>query len=1117
MAEIFLNPENSEELESKPFFYLNYKNTFPRRLCTNYSVRKQHSSLLGYGSIQVQQIFGTSQIVQSVSNAGVNLLERHVDILSPALKRAYEKITPLDDKNKMIQQLRAADLWIEHKANPHLIHDRMALSLESLIASTTIGLFNTHFFFKTTMPEQLIKTSLQQRLLGWKRYRANERTWLSATLEGTVDSEKNPIYLGDFQTFCEHFDHFINAIRRCNAPLPDISEPIHLDALGKIANLLLDTPQHFRDEQLSVLVGFWDFLPTTSTNEALPLFNAVRQQGYSILHPTMDLKNIFDTKDSKIVAHYGDLNESGQNLKRDYYRFASLTAANPQEFSTFIAAFDDQKTAGNLIAALGHEAKEIVHAQVRTDAKIEILGVLTTLWNLESPLPPKEDKPYTPFKRSLWQKFLDLFKPYKTTPPKPLSTQSILELRHLATDTLTEIKFYTKMSQTPGACDIDGNDFNDKKFMSENTLRSIEAELQTREKNPAASSMLQQYEIVRSKTATYASSTLEKLKEHALVLKKNIKMSDEQLDYLSLVFAVQYHLSRGTLTPRPEQIIAVLKMLSGNNLLQIATGEGKSNITLWTACVLAASNKTVDILTHSEPYAVRDANNHNVQALSTSLGLTVRNAWQPDAATADILFIDMNNNVLFDNQAQFGLNGPRALPNGGFRKKEAVIIDEADLLRPIMASTTSIIPQDGMTGISRSDFLELYQAVHDVVRKTTEHTPPDHLSSEWIQALVTKKLIDEHHPALRWINETNQWDDLIRATFVAWKRLKKDRKYTISYETQADGEIKPFVRIMHYENSGALDKHSHFAHFVHQAIVAHEQRKLPEDHKDKEIDLPEPQLTLSQGDIYHHLGSYEGPVNAISGTIGEGPALAALQTFLKSEKRDLTTTRLPKAVTNRRYDFTPLMCPDKATHYKELIKTLLQAKEQGRSTLMVFKTIEEINDFKKVLDANELACQIYDDTSNPFNASRPTSAVIINSAKEPGSITLTTAIGGRGADFAINSVIMTTLGDSRYEHQGLGRGGRNGALAITQTIYNGEAPPRKPGLIFKNIEPLTTLINEQQNIMEETISEQAEKNRCKQAGIYKIETERIQTLAQTQTDDAKADLRRQWVIQSFKI
>jgi hypothetical protein len=183
---------------------------------------------------------------------------------------------------------------------------------------------------------------------------------------------------------------------------------------------------------------------------------------------------------------------------------------------------------------------------------------------------------------------------------------------------------------------------------------------------------------------------------------------------------------------------------------------------------------------------------------------------------------------------------------------------------------------------------------------------------------------------------------------------------------------------------------------------------------------------------------------------------------------------------------------------------------------MVFKTIEEINDFKKVLDANELACQIYDDTSNPFNASRPTSAVIINSAKEPGSITLTTAIGGRGADFAINSVIMTTLGDSRYEHQGLGRGGRNGALAITQTIYNGEAPPRKPCLIFQNIEPLTKRIKQQQNIMEETISEQAEKNRCKQAGIYKIETERIQTLAQTQTDDAKADLRRQWVIQSCK-
>lgn len=1158
MADILLHPSKETPLEAKPFFYehiqevdfydappktpkhttndrdtkkrtlekskkdktIQKKTAFVPCLHTNYPVKKQKGSIVGNFSNSMQQIWGTSQLAQSITNSTVNFLDEKFDILSKHFKKVCAKINPLDKRKRMTHKLREVSLWIENKADADLIEQNIAIALEDLISTNHIETFNEYFFFKTKSPEQLIKATLQQRLLGWKRYTENEWSWLEASLKGTVNAEKNPRYLNDFEKFCEHFDHFINATRRCKTPLPALSEPIQLEALGKIANLLLDTPESFRDEQLAVLVGHWDFLPTLSTDEALPLFNAARQLGYSILHPLMDLHDIFENKNKKTLYHYNDLEQSGENLKRDYYRFASLTAVKAEEFSQFMKQFDETKAPAELIAALGRKPEDPVSTQVRSDAKIEILGVLTTLWNFEDPLKPKEHKPIIKPKKSFLQQLLSVFKRRPKYKAPTIQELSLEDLRRLATDTLIKLKFYTKKSQTPGAFDIDGTDFNDKKSLCEQKLGALEKELQKRmdagmgiDKGIASvRTQFQQYNSIRAQTAEYCGWSLEALQARALDLKKKISTLEEQLDYLSLVFAVQYHLSRGAITPRPEQILAVLKILSGNNLLEIATGEGKSNIMLWVACVLAASNQTIDALTPSEPYAVRDANNPNTQALSKALGLTVRHAWQVDSATADILFVDISNNVIFDNQAQVGLGGPRALPNGGIRKKEAVLIDEADLLRPIMATTTSIIPHDGITGISRQPFLELYQAVHDVVRSITPETRPLKISKAWIKAKALIKL-GNNHPAAAWMNETNQWEDLIRATFVAWKRLKKDRDYTISYEPQPDGQIKPFVRIMHYDNSGALDKHSHFAHFVHQAIVAHEQRELPAEHKDKEIDLPEPQLTLSQGDIYHHLQSYEGSVNAISGTIGEDDALAHLESFLNlkkgkdgDEERPLTTTHLPKSVTDRRYDFTPLMCPNREAHYKELIKALFDAKEQGRSALVVFKTLQEIKDFEQALQANQLDYQIYDDTFNPQDK-RPSATLIINSAKEPGAITLTTGIGGRAADFKdINLVLMAAQGDPRYEGQGLGRGGRQGDFAITQTIYNQEEC-QQPALVF----------TAQQKTLEKTITKQADDNRLKQAARYALETKFIAELATKKTPDEKTHCRNVWAkaYQSF--
>ena len=458
------------------------------------------------------------------------------------------------------------------------------------------------------------------------------------------------------------------------------------------------------------------------------------------------------------------------------------------------------------------------------------------------------------------------------------------------------------------------------------------------------------------------------------------------------------------------------------------------------------------------------------------MDLTIRHAGQPDSATADILFVDINNNVIFDNQAQLGLGGPRALKDGSARKKEAVIIDEADLLRPILASTTSIIPLQEPTGIEAADFLKLYQTVHNIVRNGGE-TQQERIIQKTIEQLTNQ------HPAVAWMNKTNQWEMLIRATFVAWKRLEKNRDYAISYEGQPDEKI--FVRIMHYDNSGALDKHSHFAHFVHQAIVAHEQLTL----KGKSIELPEPQITLSQGDIYHHLKGYKGPVNAISGTIGREDASKHLEFILKSDKtRELSTTLLPRAVTHRRYDFIPLSCPNREVHYQKLIQALFIAKDKGDSTLVVFKTLQEIQDFEKVLQAHQLGYQIYDDTFNPQDK-RPTAALIINSAKEPGAITLTTGVGGRAANFeGIDLVLMTIFGDLQYDEQGRARGGRKGDFAITQTIFNQEeiaATSTEPPLLF----------SQKQKKMEDILTKQCNQTIKKQAPRYDLEQTLIQNLA----------------------
>ena len=141
-------------------------------------------------------------------------------------------------------------------------------------------------------------------------------------------------YLGRFDVFVGAFHDFILGVRVSGAQLGVPPEKVSLDFLGKVNNLLLETPSEFLEEQVKALEGVDELLPELSISEATDIFKQARVWGYSVLHPEMDLASLEGPGDSPLS--YDDfLLESDSRVA--YYRWASKQANEAITFSDYVA------------------------------------------------------------------------------------------------------------------------------------------------------------------------------------------------------------------------------------------------------------------------------------------------------------------------------------------------------------------------------------------------------------------------------------------------------------------------------------------------------------------------------------------------------------------------------------------------------------------------------------------------------------------------------------------------------------------------------------------------------------------------------------------------------------
>lgn len=239
----------------------------------------------------------------------------------------------------------------------------------------------------------------------------------------------------------------------------------------------------------------------------------------------------------------------------------------------------------------------------------------------------------------------------------------------------------------------------------------------------------------------------------------------------------------------------------------------------------------------------------------------------------------------------------------------------------------------------------------------------------------------------------------------------------ISYVIQ-EGKIVP----VNYKDTGELSHSCRWSNFQHCFLELKHGIKLQTD-------------TLSQASMsfVYYLNRYK-KIYGVSGTLGDFSERKQMRASLRMDTHDSPS------------HFSSKLIKDPVGHiivqdekYMEILRAnVKRIIAQGRPVHIVCETIEKSKQLFEVLQNLSSSVHVYNDVQ-----SQHASAVLAEAGK-PGSITITTNIGGRGSDIIISPevakkgglhVISTYLPETkRVEEQNFGRAGRQGQDGSFQYI-----------------------------------------------------------------------------------
>jgi preprotein translocase subunit SecA len=534
---------------------------------------------------------------------------------------------------------------------------------------------------------------------------------------------------------------------------------------------------------------------------------------------------------------------------------------------------------------------------------------------------------------------------------------------------------------------------------------------------------VQPYESLLKQTLQLADSMNSKadteLQRMTDVIRKKVISGESPDGYMAELYAIVVEVFKRTLriTPYSVQVMAAIA-LHQRNIIEMQTGEGKTLVAVFTACLNALSGKGVHILTFNDYLAKRDANwmRPVYEFLGLSVGFIQESmpvAEKRVAYRCDITYATARE-VGFDYLRSCMAYEPGEII---LRNFNYAIVDEADAIL-IDEARNPLVFAGNIEG-QPVDHHQIARYVSTLVQHR------DFMLDEYARnVFLTDQGIEktEHFFTIQNLYDDNHRDLLIAVNLALQARsmLRKDVDYIIE-----DGRIK-----LVDEFTGRIVEDRKWQNGLQAAVEAKEGLAVQSEGS-----------ILNTISLQHLMNCYP-KVSGMTGT-----AQHAAEEF--AGFYGLGVTVIPSHKPCQRIDHPDRIFTHKAAKVKAIIEEVKKIHETGRPILIGTLTVKESEELQVEMERQGIVSAVLNAKNNESEAA------IIEQAGMSGAITISTNMAGRGTDIMFGGreqrskeIIVASgglhiIGTNRHEslridHQLKGRAGRQGDPGSSQFIISME-------------------------------------------------------------------------------
>jgi len=471
-------------------------------------------------------------------------------------------------------------------------------------------------------------------------------------------------------------------------------------------------------------------------------------------------------------------------------------------------------------------------------------------------------------------------------------------------------------------------------------------------------------------------------------------------DLLVEAFAVVREVSKRTLNMRPfdVQIIGGIVLHEGK-IAEMKTGEGKTLASTMPVYLNALTGKGVHVVTVNDYLANRDANwmRPIYEFLGLSVGVIIHGLDDTERRDA------YNRDVTYGTNNEFGFDYLRdnmsfQLENYVQREFNYAIVDEVDSILIDEARTPLII--SGPSEESTDKYYKINQVIPRL-KKNHDYT----IDEKSKTVVLTEEGVARSEKLLNVQNlyEPRNMEILhhVNQALKAHTLFRKDIDYLVK-----DGQV-----VIVDEFTGRVMPGRRYSDGLHQALEAKERVKIERENQ-----------TLASVTFQNYFRMYE----KLSGMTGTADTEATEFKKIYNLEVVVIPTNMPMI----RVDNTDVIYKTEEEKFRAAVEEIKELHQQKRPVLVGTISIEKSELLSKYLSKNGIKHNILNAKNHEKEAE------IIAQAGQPGSVTISTNMAGRGTDIKLGEGVaelggLHILGTERHESRRIdnqlrGRSGRQG-------------------------------------------------------------------------------------------